>query len=88
MIVSLIVGALIGAVAGASLDSLVRGRDPSSRTVVAAGIAGALAAVMIRRAISDEGMLVEALAALAGALLIAFATRARLSGVISRGSLP
>ena len=85
MIVTLVLGIFIGAVAGASLDALLRGRDPSSRSVVAAGIAGALAAMVIRRAISDEGLLVEALAALAGALLIAFGTRARISAAISRG---
>jgi hypothetical protein len=63
------------------------GRDPRSRLVVAAGVAGAIAGLVVRRGFGDEGLLIGSLTALVGALLFAFGTRVRLSAAIARANL-
>lgn len=84
MIVSLIIGIIIGAAGAAVLDALLRGRDPRSFSVLVAGIVGAIAGVAMRRSVGNEGLLVEALTALLGALLLALAARVRISATIAR----
>lgn len=51
---------------------------------MAAGVAGAIAGLSMRHVMSDDNALIDALAALLGAGLVAFATRARMSAALER----
>ena len=84
MIVVLIVALIIGAIFGAVSDELLRGGDPRSTRVIVAGIAGAIVGLVARRASGGDGVLIEALTALVGALALAFVMRVRVSAVIAR----
>jgi hypothetical protein len=86
MILSLVVVAVIGIIAGATADELLRGRDSRSARVVSFGVAGALAGLIVRGAIGGEGLMIEALTALLGALLLAFAARVRISAAAARAA--
>ncbi len=86
MILSVVIALVVGIVAGAGTDELLRGRDVRSRRVIAAGVAGAIAGLIVRRAMSDDNALIDALAALLGAGLVAFATRVRMSATLERES--
>ena len=86
MITTLVGTCVVGLLAGVSSDELLRGQDPRSRRVLVAGILGAIAGLAIRRGMSDDGWLVEVLAALFGALVAAFAMRIRISSVRARGA--
>ncbi len=52
--------------------------------MIAAGVAGAIAGLIVRRAMGDEGALIDALVALLGAGLVAFATRVHMSAALER----
>lgn len=79
MIVQLILAAAIGLVTGASADALLRGRDGHSTAVVIAGLAGALGGAAVRYLSGSDDLLLVVTSAIAGGLLLAFITRARLS---------
>jgi len=84
MMLSLVVVIVAGIGVAAGTDELLRGRDPRSRRVIVAGIIGAIAAVIARRAMGVDGALVDALTAFFGAGLLAFATRAHTSAALAR----
>ena len=86
MIIALIVATVVGLLVGVGEDALLRGRDPRSWFVVAAGVVGAIAGLVARRAFGDAGLLIGSLTALFGALLLAFGTRVRRSTGIARVS--
>jgi hypothetical protein len=75
--------AVLGALAGASSDELLRGRDPRSRRVLAAGIVGAIGGLAIQSRMSDHTWLLEVMAALLGALMVASVTRVRISSTLA-----
>ena len=87
MILMLISTVAIGVIAGAAADEVLRGRDPRSRRVMAAGFAGAVAGVVLWRAFGSADVLMDGLMALLGAALLAFAVRVRTSAAIAR-SIP
>lgn len=75
---------VVGLVTGAVSDELLRGRDPRAMGVVGAGLVGAIAGLVLRRVSGTDGLLIGALSALVGALVVAFVVRIRLSGAIAR----
>ena len=86
MMLAVIVSAIIGLIAGAIADELLRCGDPRSRRVVFSGVVGAIAGIIARAAIGGEGLMIEVLTALLGALLLAFATRVRISAAAARAT--
>ena len=84
MIIALAVVVLIGVLAGAGADELLRGRDPRSARVIVAGLVGAIVGLVVRRETGSDGVLIGALSGLFGALLVAFIVRIRLSTAIAR----
>jgi uncharacterized membrane protein YeaQ/YmgE (transglycosylase-associated protein family) len=86
MILSLTAVLVGGIVAGAGIDELLRGRDPRSRRVMVGGIIGAIAGLIVGRAIGNDGALLDVLAAFLGAALVAFATRVRTSAALGRAA--
>ena len=84
MILTLVFAFVAGVIGGAGTDELLRGRDPRSSLVIVAGLLGAAVGLIIRRAIGEDGVLVGALTALLGAVLLAFVVRVRLSVAIAR----
>lgn len=86
MIVAFVVACVVGLLGGVASDELLRGHDPSSKFVIAAGILGAIGALVVRRTVGGEGLLLEVLTVLIGALLLAFVTRARISSALARGA--
>lgn len=86
MILGVIVAIAIGLVTGAGVDALLRGRDVASRRVIIAGGAGAIAGLIARQTMGDEGALIGALTTLIGALLVASVTRVRMSATLERES--
>jgi uncharacterized membrane protein YeaQ/YmgE (transglycosylase-associated protein family) len=85
MIMSVVAACVTGVLVGVSSDELLRGRDPRSRRVMVAGIVGALVALAIRRSMGGDSWLLEVLTVLFGALVVAFATRVRISSTLARG---
>lgn len=84
MIIGLFIAAVaLGIAVGLVADELLRGRDPRSRYVVVAGIVGALGGLIARRVVGPETVLLDALSALTGALLLAFLARVRMSATIA-----
>jgi len=63
---------------------LLRGRDPRSVTVVACGLAGALAGAAIRYSSGATNLLIGGLSAVVGGLLLALVVRARISARLER----
>ena len=79
MLVALILGAGGGSVA----DGLRRGRDPRSNAVIAAGIVGGLAGLLVHRSTgTDAGVLLDVLWAFGAAATVACAARARISSAM------
>jgi uncharacterized membrane protein YeaQ/YmgE (transglycosylase-associated protein family) len=84
MIIAFAFVAVIGLATGAVSDELLRGRDPRSRGVILAGLAGAVAGLVVRRGSGSDGLLIGTLSAFVGALILAFIMRVRLSATVSQ----
>lgn len=85
MIIAFVIASVVGVAAGVSCDELLRGRDSRSSWVTIAGVVGAMGGFAIRRIAGGDDLLLEMLTSLVGALLLAFATRARISADLARG---
>lgn len=88
MIVAFVVACVAGVLAGMTCDELVRGGDPRSRRVLVAGIVGAIGGLAVRGTMDDHSLLLEVLTAVVGVLLLAFATRVRISSVRAQSCAP
>jgi hypothetical protein len=86
MIATIVIVLAIGIVVGILMDALLRGRDPRSWAVTLWAVGGAVGAVTARFGIDSPGLLVVYLSAVAGAMLLAFAARARVSSLIERAA--
>jgi uncharacterized membrane protein YeaQ/YmgE (transglycosylase-associated protein family) len=84
MIIALVIMLVVGLVTGGVSDELLRGRDPRATGVVGAGLVGAIAGLVLQRMSENDGLLVGALSAFVGALVLAFVVRIRLSAAIAR----
>lgn len=84
MMIALAFMLAVGLVTGAVSDELLRGHDPRATGVVVAGFVGAMAGLVLRRVNGNDGLLIGALSALVGALVLAFVVRIRLSAAAAR----
>ena len=84
MILSAIAILVIGLVAGVSMDALLRANDPHSLLTIGGGVGGAIVGASVRYALGPDEVLVRMFSALAGAMVVAFAIRARASAAEAR----
>ena len=75
MIIQLVMALAIGAGAGWTLGFLMRDGRRQSPWIVVGGLVGAALAAGARGSVSDPGMVLALTTALAGGLLVSFATR-------------
>lgn len=83
MILTVVGAVILGVLAGACLDELLRGPEARSRRVLIAGMVGAIGGLAIRSTMDDRTWLLEVLTALLGALLVAGATRIGISSALA-----
>lgn len=83
MILTVVGAVILGVLAGACSDELLRGRDARSRSVLMAGFVGAIGGLAIRSMMADRAWLLEILTALLGALIVAGATRIGISSTLA-----
>jgi uncharacterized membrane protein YeaQ/YmgE (transglycosylase-associated protein family) len=84
MILAAVIMVAAGLLTGIISDELLRGRDPRATRVVVAGLVGAIVGLALRRASGNDGLVIGALSAVVGALVLAFIVRARLSATAAR----